>query len=306
MIEDEIEPATLVEEPEEETQAEAPRVKSPWKAFILTGLLAGLLGAAGGAYGVYEGLKRLSPDSNMTAEIDLTPLENRLEALSDRVAAVEALSGDAEGPAMEVVDLSAVEARISALETAPKPDIDPAALSALENAQADGFEWPDLSALEARLTALETELAQPIAAEIDLPPELLERLSNIETQMEIAADAASNEIDADMMTALEARLSNLENRPPPEPIVERVSILAFPKDQLIEAVQENQSGNMLEKALSRHIRVKDANDPLTLIEGIEVDLSEGNLNAAAKKFESLPAPVQSAGQAWYESVKASL
>jgi hypothetical protein len=65
-------------------------------------------------------------------------------------------------------------------------------------------------------------------------------------------------------------------------------------------------GGMIKKTLSRHIRVKDDNDPLTLIDGIEADLSGGRLGAAAEKFERLPAPVRAKGQAWYESVKASL
>jgi len=89
-------------------------------------------------------------------------------------------------------------------------------------------------------------------------------------------------------------------------VVERVSILAFPKAQMVAAVEENMEGGLIQKTLSRHIRVKDADDPLTLIDGIETDLNEGRLDAAAKKFERLPSPVQTAGQAWYESVKASL
>ena len=79
-----------------------------------------------------------------------------------------------------------------------------------------------------------------------------------------------------------------------------------PKAQLIEAVDENRTGGLIEKTLSRHIRVKEANDPLTIIEAIETDLSDGRLAPAIEKFERLPAPVQSAGQAWYDSVKASL
>jgi hypothetical protein len=89
-------------------------------------------------------------------------------------------------------------------------------------------------------------------------------------------------------------------------MVKRVPILAFPKTQMISAVEANMDGGMIKKSLSRHIRVKDVDDPLTLIDGIETDLSEGRLGAATEKFERLPSPVRSAGQAWYESVKASL
>ena len=54
------------------------------------------------------------------------------------------------------------------------------------------------------------------------------------------------------------------------------------------------------------MRVKDENDPLSLIEGIEADIANGRLEGAAEKYDRLPEPVRAAGQAWYDSVKASL
>ena len=48
MIEDESEPlnpAPAPEVPESEVEESEPRAKSPWKAFVLTGLLAALIGA---------------------------------------------------------------------------------------------------------------------------------------------------------------------------------------------------------------------------------------------------------------------
>jgi len=140
-----------------------------------------------------------------------------------------------------------------------------------------------------------------------VPTDLLKRLSALEAELEAVQQTDSqNALDEAQLSELNSRLLALENRPAPEPVIERVSILAFPKAQLIQAVEDNQTGGIVEKTLSRHIRVKGPNDPLTLIDGIETDISEGRLADAAKKFERLPAPVRSAGQAWYESVKASL
>ena len=140
-----------------------------------------------------------------------------------------------------------------------------------------------------------------------MPAELIERLTALEDNLEsLQTDSSATEQIGSVISDLEARLTALENRPAPTSVVKRVSILAFPKDQLMDALEATKSGNLIEKTLSRHIRVKDANDPLTLIEGIETDLSGGDLTAALEKFKRLPAPVQSAGQAWYESVKASL
>jgi len=177
------------------------------------------------------------------------------------------------------VDLSFVETRLEAFG---------ARISEVENGLLDvkipEQEPVDLSGLETRLSGLETRLAE----------------------LEAAPRESADSLNETQLSELNSRISALENQPAPEPVIERVSILAFPKAQLIQAVEDNQTGGIVEKTLSRHVRVKNPNDPLTLIDGIETDLSEGRLTDAAKKFERLPAPVRSAGQAWYESVKASL
>ena len=370
MIEEEPKPEADLPPEEIATDPVEPKAKSPWKAFILTGLLAGLIGAAGGGYGVYEGIKKYARAPVPQAEVDLSPVEARLARLTERVTKAEADALDAANrPAVDYKpvdmpeELSDIEARLTALETtpaavmptsqmeerltaleaAPKPEIDPEALSALQAAQKDGFEWPDTTALEARLGGLEAQaetflapaadrdaledriknlevraeersdaaattadqtVAAPVAA---LPNDLIDRIATLEAEIEtlrIAEPEAA--FDEDKISALEARLSALENRPSPTPVVEKVATLAFPKAQMIAAVEENMEGGVIKKTLSRHIRVKDANDPLTLIDGIETNLSEGQLADAAEKFERLPSPVRAAGQAWYESVKAGL
>lgn len=278
LIEDEAESSAEKAEGGDALEAVKSPAKSPWKAFILTGLLAGLIGAIGGGAGIYAALKTAAPKPAATQSVDLSPLETKFKQLSARLKTAEdKLQAAANRPApnFEPTDLSDVESRLRALETAPRPDIDPEALTALQSAQKDGFEWPDVSDLESRIEALES-----------------------------GSDGAVQAGGA--LSDLEDRLNALENRPALRPVVERVSILAYPKDQLIDALETTKSGNLIEKTLSRHIRVKDANDPLTLIEGIETDLQDGDLAAALEKFDRLPAPVQSAGQAWYESVKASL
>ena len=312
LIEDKAEPPAEKPEVEDELEVLDPPTKSPWKAFILTGLLASLIGAIGGGAGIYAALKAVSPKPVATQPVDLSPLEANYKRLSDRVKTAEfKLKEVANRPApalaqeFEPTDLSDVERRLQALENAPRPEIDPAALAALQSAQKDGFEWPDASNLETRIESLESQADAAVQAEV--PAEFLDRLTALENNIESLQNASRKTAGVGgTISDLEARLDRLENRPAPTPVVKRVSILAFPKDQLIETLEATKSGNIIEKTLSRHIRVKDANDPLTLIEGIETDLSGGDLTAAIEKFKRLPAPVQSAGQAWYESVKASL
>ncbi len=289
--------------------------KSPWKAFILTGLIASLIGAFGGGYGVYAGLKAQSPSAAEMPNVDLAPLESKIASLTTRLEAAEVSVKKAANrptpkpaPTAEPVDLSGLEKRLDALESAPLPEIDPAALTALQSAQKDGFDWPDTSSLEDRLAELETKLDE--TPEMSGPTDLLDRLETLEAEFESAqAEEASDGLDdaqAERLDALEARLTALENRPAPKANIERVSILAFPKDAMVAAVEDNIEGGILKKTLSRHVRVKDENDPLTLIEGIEADIAKGRLNAAIKKYDQLPEPIRTAGLAWYESVKASL
>ena len=336
MIDDEAEPTEPLPEEEVEDVYVEPRAKSPWKAFVLTGLVASLFGAAGGGYGVYEGVKRISPKAADQATVDIAliiaPLESKLEALSNRLTTAESAVKKAANRAVpETVpvdfsaDLSAIEARLNALESVPAPEIDPDALTALQAAQADGFEWPDTSSLEDRLTALETEaeaaaklaiasddLAASEAAQVskssEITANIMERLDAIEADMKAKPEPATQTkaIDETRLEDLEARLDTLENRPAPAPRVERVSILAFPKTAMIEAVEDSVEGGIMKRALSKHIRVKDDDDPITLIDAIEVDIAQGRLDAAANKFDRLPEPVRAAGQAWYKSVKASL
>lgn len=317
LIEEENEPAEPSPEEEMEDEPAEPRAKSPWKAFILTGVIASLFGAAGGGYGVYEGVKRLGPQTAEKPAFDLSPLESQIQDLKTRVAKAEAAAKTAANqPAPEVkpVDLSPLETRLKALEAAPAPEIDPEALTALQSAQADGFEWPNTSALEERLAALETTLdAAPDPAEI--PADLLERLDALEAvaQSSGAGEMSANGISEEELSILserfdliESRLAGLENQPIAAPRIERVTLLPFPKAAMIDAVEDSVEGGLMKRALSKHIRVKDEGDPLTLIDGIEADIAGDRLEDAVKKYDRLPEPVRAVGQAWYNSVKASL
>ena len=117
MIEEE--PKPVEDEPglEPEFEPVEPRAKSPWKAFILTGFLAGLIGAAGGGYGAYAALKKFSPAPQPQAKVDLSPIETKLTRLTERVTEAEAVALEAtNNPTVEFepVDLSD---KFSALET---------------------------------------------------------------------------------------------------------------------------------------------------------------------------------------------
>ncbi len=305
LIKDEAEPSAEKPEGADALEAAETPAKSPWKAFVLTGLLAGLIGAIGGGAGIYAGLKTSAPKPATPQAVDLSPLEADFKRLSARLKTAEdklQAAANRPAPKFEPADLSDVEKRLKALENAPRPEIDPEALKALQSAQNDGFEWPDVSSLETRIAALESETPSQAGS-----AELLERLAAMEEATEAAQNTSTDAAKVnEFISGLEARVNALENRPAPEPVVERISIPAFPKASLLKAVEVNKKGGLIEKTLSRHIRVKDANDPVSLIEAIEADVNAQQLAPAIEKFERLPAAVRSEGRAWYESVKASL
>ncbi len=308
------EPEAEIEPPYEPADVEvvAPEAvkRGPgWKAVILTGLLAGLVGAGAGAAALHSVAPKLfAADSTLERQIEakISMLETRLAAaetqaapttvfdataLEDRLGALEARTTD---------DLSD---RLTALEAMPRPEIDPDALSALQAAQVDGFDWPDTTQIEAvlismdeRLTELET--AEPAGdgdASLDRDDPILEELRERLTTLETREPAAT--MPADVM----ARLAALEATP--APATQPRFVLAFPKAEMLHAVDANREGGFMERTLSKHVRVKSEDDPTTLINGIAADISEGDLNAAAAKFERLPAAIQAPGKAWYASVK---
>ena len=317
LIDEETDPVEPTPEAELEDKPVEPRAKSPWKAFIVTGIIASLFGAAGGGYGVYEGFKRLGPKSAERPVMDIAPLESKIGDLTTRMSAAEAVVKKAANrpvPEMKPVDLSPLEKRLEALEAAPDPEIDPEALTALQSAQADGFEWPDTSALEGRLATLESTF-ESAPEPVDIPADLLERLDAMESRVQTNVESASEgngtseqelSILSERFDLIESRLAVLESQPVATPRIERVALLAFPKSAMVGAAEATVEGGIVKRALSKHIGVKDEDAPLTLIDGIEADIAEGRLEDAVKKFDRLPEPVRAAGQAWYNSVKASL
>lgn len=300
-----------------------------WKAVILTGLLAGLIGTGGGAAAVYFGLKAQSPavptfnaqalkaDLQKDMSAQMTALETRVSSAETKINRVANRPAATSTP----VDLSPLEKRISDVEASTQTEIAPETLAALKAASEDGFQWPDVSALEDRLSALETQTEPASNITPDMMLAMADRIDALEamdrtapatessTDMMTRLDALENrpvmapmpEIPEDIMTRIEA----LENRPAVQTKTETeiVPLLAFPKKAMMKAVEDTAEGGFMSRTLSKHIRVRDEDDPRTLIDGISNDLSEGRLDLAMNKYERLPSPVRAAGQAWYDSIK---
>ena len=273
------------------------------KGTLLAGLLAGVVGLAGATAGVYFGLKTQKAPDIQTVKIDVEALKAellnaqsvQLKSIETRLQKLEAnlkTVSETQAKPEAIPDLTPLEDRLARLEAASDIEISPETLSALTQAQADGFDWPDVSTLEARLDALETS-----------EPEQAPDLGTIETRLK-ALEARKPSVEtATIPKTLLSRISVLEDQANVNAQAAQFSQIEFPKELLLKAAKNTSDGNVLQRALSKHVRVKDDDDPVTLIEGIEADISAGQYNQALVKFESLPTDVQAIGKSWYEVVQ---
>ena len=273
------------------------------KGTLLAGLLAGVVGLAGATAGVYFGLKTQKAPDIQTVKIDVEALKAellnaqsvQLKSIETRLQKLEAnlkTVSETQAKPAAIPNLSPLEDRLARLEAASDIEISPETLSALTQAQADGFDWPDVSTLEARLDALET-------SELQQAPDL----GIIETRLKALETRKPSVETATIPKTLLSRISVLEDQANVNAQAAQFSQIEFPKELLLKAAKNTSDGNVLQRALSKHVRVKDDDDPVTLIEGIETDISAGQYNQALVKFESLPKDVQAIGKSWYEVVQ---
>ena len=203
------------------------------------------------------------------ASYDPEPLRAELEQQEAQIASLQKeieTQRDRPAPRPRAVDLSPLEDRLTALENTPLP------------------EWPEPvppidEALVTRLEALKED-----GFEVSPPPDLAPLLTEIE--------ALSLRVEA-----LEARPTvqsvsreTLQKQPDPISIE---SLPTFPADILREGAEARRGG-----LFSKHFRVRTEDDPLTLIEGVEADLSAGNAAAAVEKFDRLPQELQNLARGW--------
>lgn len=132
------------------------------KALGLGVIIASLLGAGGGA---------ILSKTLQNPAMDISPLTTNIEALETEnktlKAQVSRLHRDIKAlPKSAAVDLSDIEMRIKALETAKPQEIDTDLIARLEALQEEGSEGLDLSDITARIEALESRPAPVTPADI--------------------------------------------------------------------------------------------------------------------------------------------
>jgi len=228
---------------------------------------------------------------------DMTPLQTRLETLSNDVAALNAeneklktsVSSLENAPkamdAFEAVDLTPIETRLTALEDAKPTEIDPELVTRLEALQSSGSEALDLSDILSRLDNVEKMASE----NPDLP------------------DVAGAEL-----TELTARLDALENRPVSlqpvatltavsMPVSNAVVPIEFPTDMVLASLPKE--GGWLERSLKKHISVQSEENPRYLVELIQKNIEAEDLDGARAAFDKLPPEAKAAAQAWRDSLK---
>ena len=143
-----------------DSEDEKPQRQIGIKTLGLGVIIASLLGAGGGAM-LSKTLQNPAMDiSPLTANIEALETENKtLKAQVTRLQRdIKALPQPAE------IDLSDIEGRLKALETAKPQEIDKDLVARLEALQKEGSEVLDLSDITARIKALETRPAPVTSA----------------------------------------------------------------------------------------------------------------------------------------------
>lgn len=253
---------------------------------LILSLLAALTGAVGGAFGAQYFTK--SPDasainnqiSRQAADIEdksqkaVASLKTQLAALKTDLMEVQV------GQASEQV-LSSLQNRLEVLETAPVlelPQIDAEALTALQNAQADGFDWPDLTGIEAKISELE------------------ESYSNISDRLQIMSEAIQD------LESSPAKAVTLGAADTPVDVTQNFALPAFPETALRDAAKQMTKGKgFFARTLNKHIDVKKPNDPLVLIEKSAAAMKSGEISQAINLFDQLPAEIKAVGQDWRDA-----
>ncbi len=274
---DDIEVEYLEPEDVEEITPEPTRRKGLGLKTIMTfSAAAALLGAIGGAFGAQYFVPK--PDlSAVQVQIDravASVKDENAKALSDLKTTVQTLRQQTiENMDAENVDamISGIESRITALENMPVPilpEIDAQTLTVFQKAQEDGFNWPDISELETQLSDMEAEIAL------------------LRSELE-AAQAQPFAMNADTTKSIVQ--NGLLPIDPPE----------FPLSTLMSAVEEKmENKGFLARTFSKHVQLREPDDPIVLIEAAGKAAKAGDLSSAIKAFDQLPEDIRKLGQDW--------
>lgn len=275
-------------EPEEIEQNEEMEPKTKGVGLVsvvIFSAFAALTGAVGGAFGAQYFIK--APDiSAINSQISLQAadvedkFQKSVNALKVDMNALKTDLMDVQGGQASEQILASLQNRLEVLENAPEtgiPEIEPEALTALQNAQADGFEWPDMTGLESTIVRLEQENS-----------DLSDRVQALSDALESITDAPT-----DIMPIGGGESSR------PLTINQTITLPAFPETALRKAADEavKQKG-FLARTLSKHIDVRQPDDPVVLIEKSALAVKSGDLELAVKTFDQLPDEIKAAGQDW--------
>lgn len=249
-------------------------------------------------------------EKNTALEAELASLKTAQAGtkvfLEDVVSNIETLDGQG-------ADVLALTSRLEALEKTPIAiPIDETLLTRLEALQDEGSQVLDLSAIEARLSAIEgaVQAAKTQADQVSDPVQILEAVqerlellseNQVEIEGKLAAQIADLSDEIKSMRAAQDAPVLPTNLPSEVSEQQAATIVQFPKRALLDALaaqSQTKQKPLLKRALDKHIKIKDPSNPAVIIEMIEKDLAQGDTSSALKAFDSLPLNIRNAGQIW--------
>lgn len=251
---------------------------------------AAVLGALGGAFGT----QYVVPQKDLSSElsdvktqfnqsIDLTEqkVEKDIQAMANKIEALERQLRVMTNDETLSASVQTLSSRLDSLETTLPSEIaaiNPETLTALNQAEADGFAWPNIDPVE--------ESLEEIKSDILTLNEKFEKLSvqNLEAPSIASLESGDQTLDVSVERTVEPSSQ-------------------FPAAKLTALAEAQQAPKgFLSRTLSKHITVRDPSDPVILIEKTAEAVKSGNYAEAIKAYDKLPENIRVAGQDWRNSV----
>ena len=305
-----------IDEPSFDTVPErAKETGVKFRTVLASSAVAALLGISGGAYfGGMAGQSTQKAPVNYSSDIDainksVGTLTAKLERLERQVKELDNQTPSKTAENIEIPDISALDTRLAALETALSeiPDNSDlyARLDTIEQAAFEPQSLTNLKTIEDRIEALEsrepTQAAGSVSEDSSWETSLTALETDIDNRLSILESAEVVEIPKIDLKPVEKRLADLENRVQAIPI----TLPVFPREAVLEALENakpDERKGWLSRALGDQVVVQDA-DLLARLDRIEENVARQDVVAIEQDIASLPETAQKALEPWLIQIR---
>ena len=306
----------------------APVEKGPSTfGLVFGGLVAGAIGFLVATFAVPEGWPNPPADPNGAIEATLESQAGQIEALAARIAELDGATGDVDlSPVQDGIaglsdridalsgDLAAAVARVEALENAPPAEVVTAPLPNMDfDAEMETFR-AEIEAAAAAARA-EVEAAQARASEIEAQAQAaaekaMQRAALAEVSAALESGAPFSDAMAVLPEAPDALTSVASEGAPTLPALQAAfpdaarNVLQGMQDVPADASAADRFAAFLRKQTNaRSLSPREGDDPDAVLSRAEAALSDGDLETALAELTALPDGAQDALGGWVSQAR---